>query len=53
MNNRLYYLSRGQMNAIYGIQSMRKTKISQFKSNKIISFFVIYAEYKVRLHSSS
>ena len=37
MNNRLYYLSRGQMNAIYGIQSMQKTKISQFKSNKIIS----------------
>ena len=37
MNNRLYYLSRGQINAIYGIQSMRKTKISQFKSNKIIS----------------
>lgn len=34
MNNRLYYLSRGQMNAIYGIQSMQKTKISQFKSNK-------------------
>lgn len=37
MNNRFYYLSRGQMNAIYGIQGMRKTKISQFKSNKIIS----------------
>ena len=37
MNNRVYNLSRGQMNAIYGLTSMRKTKISQFKSNKIIS----------------